>query len=153
MKRNHYTSNASSEIYAINIIPEYMSAICYGSDTSHKNLHGEKIIKVDKTYCEQPIDVYALEVEGGTYIADGIVTHNSIFVFRGADGAVFNKTTGFDTFKLKYNYRSDQQIIDYASTVYSSLYAMAAEEDNCFISSVLYPYPSDIICKRGYGDG
>lgn len=151
MKRNHYTSNASSEIYAINIIPEYMSAICYGSDTSHKNLHGEKIIKVDKTYCEQPIDVYALEVEGGTYVADGIITHNSIFVFRGADGAVFTKTKDFDEYKLVCNYRSYQEIIDYAVTVYLAQREKAKLEENCYISEIMWSHPSEIKCIRGHG--
>ena len=44
-KRCHFTSNASSEIYAINIIPEFMSCIVYGSETNSKNLHAEKITK------------------------------------------------------------------------------------------------------------
>lgn len=150
MKRNHYTSNASSEIYAINIIPEYMSVICYGSDTSHKNLHEEKIIKVDKTYCEKPVDVYALEVEGGTYVADGIITHNSIFVFRGADGAVFNKTTDFSKYKLVTNYRSYQEIIDYAVTVYLYL-KDKVEFEPSYISQVMWSRKAEINCVRGHG--
>lgn len=151
MKRNHYTSNASSEIYAINLIPEFMSVIAYGSDSSHKNLHGEKIISVEKTYCDKPIDVYALKVEGETYVADGIITHNSIFCFRGADGAVFEKTKDFKDFKLKTNYRSYQEIIDYAATVYLELLPLAEEETDCYISQIMFSRPSSINCIRGFG--
>ena len=49
----------------------------------------------------------------------------SIFQFRGADGAVFKKLDNFEVFKLKYNYRSYQEIIDYATTVYAKLYDKA----------------------------
>ena len=46
----------------------------------------------------------------------------SIYEFRGADGEVFNKLgEGFDIYKLKYNYRSYQEIINYATTVYEAL--------------------------------
>ena len=45
----------------------------------------------------------------------------SIFVFRGADGAVFTKLEDFDLYKLGYNYRSYQEIIDYACSVYEEL--------------------------------
>lgn len=151
MKRNHYTSNASSEIYAINLIPHYMSVIAYGSDTNHKNLHGEEIISVEKTYCKDPIDVYALKVEGETYVADGIVTHNSIFAFRGADGEVFDKTEDFEEFKLMCNYRSYQEIIDYATTVYLNHREKALMEEDCYISEVMWKRPSSINCARGNG--
>ena len=151
MKKNHYTSNASSEIYAINIVPEYMSVICAGSDTSHKNLHGEKIIDVQKDFIAEPIKVYGLQVEGETYIADGIATHNCIYAFRGCDGEAFNKTADFEQFKLSYNYRSYQEIIDYAVTVYLAQREKASLEENCYITEVMWTGPSDITCARGHG--
>ena len=42
-------------------------------------------------------------------------------LFRGADGAVFTKLEDFDLYKLDYNYRSYQEIINYATTVYEEL--------------------------------
>lgn len=152
-KRCHFTSNASSEIYAINIIPEFMSCIVYGSETNHKNLHAEKIIKVDKCFIpeDNPKYVCALEVEGGTYVADNIITHNSIFQFRGADGAVFSKLDDFEVFKLKKNYRSLQEIIDYATTVYLNLFEKASLNEECYISEIMYSHESSIQCARGDG--
>ena len=61
----------------------------------------------------------------------------SIFVFRGADGAVFNKTKDFEEYKLVCNYRSYQEIIDYAVTVYLALKERAELEDNCYISEIM----------------
>ena len=152
-KRCHFTSNASSEIYAINLIPEFMSCLVFGSETSHKNLHAEKIIDVKKVFIseDEPICVCGLEVEGETYIADNIATHNSIFQFRGADGAVFTKLEDFDLYKLAYNYRSYQEIIDYASTVYLELKLAVADGNDSYISLINFSRPSSIICNRGYG--
>lgn len=75
----------------------------------------------------------------------------SIFQFRGADGMVFNKLEDFSPFQLVYNYRSYQQIIDYASTVYKELYNSAAEENMCYITSVMHKEDSSINCARGDG--
>ena len=152
-KRCHFTSNASSEIYAINIIPEFMSCIVYGSKTNHKNLHAEKIIKVDKYFIpeDNPKYVCALEVEGGTYVADNIITHNSIYTFRGACGEVFEKLDGFQLYKLKCNYRSYQEIIDYATTVYMELLEKTQEEQDCYISEIMFSRDSHIKCARGNG--
>lgn len=76
----------------------------------------------------------------------------SIYIFREADGEVFNKLDNFKFYKLKYNYRSFQEIIDYATTVYTELYDDAeAEIGNCYISKILDVEPSSIICNRGYG--
>ena len=76
----------------------------------------------------------------------------SIYIFRAADGEVFNKLDNFQFYKLKYNYRSFQEIIDYATTVYTSLYDAAEEgHGNCYVSKILYTEPSSIVCSRGYG--
>lgn len=75
----------------------------------------------------------------------------SIFQFRGADGAVFKKLDNFEVFKLKYNYRSYQEIIDYATTVYAKLYDKAECEESCYISEIMYSHESSIQCSRGYG--
>ena len=151
-KRCHFTSNASSEIYAINIIPEFMSCIVYGSETNHKNLHAEKIIKVDKCFIpeDNPKYVCALEVEGGTYVADNIITHNCIYQFRNADGEVFNKLDDFKLLKLRRNYRSYQEIIDYATTVYMSLYDNYIYGEN-YITKIMFCHKSKISCYRGNG--
>lgn len=75
----------------------------------------------------------------------------SIFCFRGADGEVFQKTEDFAEYKLACNYRSYQEIIDYAVTVYLSLKERAELEENCYISEIMWSRPSSITCARGNG--
>lgn len=59
--------------------------------------------------------------ETGILIANDIITHNSIYKFRGSEPKLFiNYTTTFPTaklFKLEQNYRSSKQIINAASTL------------------------------------
>lgn len=75
----------------------------------------------------------------------------SIFQFRGADGEVFNKLDNFELFKLKYNYRSFQEIIDYATHVYSSLKSFVLADRDCYITQVDETNMSRVMCERGYG--
>lgn len=81
------------------------------------------------------------------FIGDG---WQSIYVFRGADGEVFDKLNDFDLYKLKYNYRSYQEIIDYAATVYQNLKYRADIKDS-YIAQIDYSDPCSIHCSRGYG--
>lgn len=71
----------------------------------------------------------------------------SIYIFRSADGEVFNKLDNFELFKLKYNYRSYQEIIDYATTVYQEL----SDSYNGCITQIDFCRKSGIMCSRGYG--
>lgn len=74
----------------------------------------------------------------------------SIYEFRGADGEVFNKLgEGFDIYKLKYNYRSYQEIINYATTVYEALNGNLWGD--CYISQHDWCDYSSIQCERGEG--
>ena len=75
----------------------------------------------------------------------------SIFVFRGADGAVFTKLEDFDLYKLGYNYRSYQEIIDYACSVYEELKPRVEDGYECYITEVSFSEPSSIVCNKGYG--
>ena len=84
------------------------------------------------------------------FIGDG---WQSIFVFRGADGAVFEKLDFFEQHKLKYNYRSYQEIINYACEVYLK-YKDRLDDSQYYISRIAYDElipTSKIICARGTG--
>lgn len=71
------------------------------------------------------IPVYSLEVENThCYFGDGILTHNSIYSFKGADFEYFKgiaESKDFNTYKLKNNYRSSNKIVNYSNEVISKI--------------------------------
>jgi DNA helicase-2/ATP-dependent DNA helicase PcrA len=114
----HFATNAVSEIYACNIMPDLMECIVYNPELP-KNKDYQTITSVDYKYIDTPTNVYSLKIEEyGTYIADNIVTHNSIYGFKGANYHRFmdlakNKNTTL--FKLETNYRNPSYILNYAN--------------------------------------
>ena len=81
----HFATNAVSEIYACNIMPDLMECIVYNPELP-KNKDYQTITSVDYKYIDTPTNVYSLKIEEyGTYVADNIVTHNSIFGFKGGN--------------------------------------------------------------------
>lgn len=70
-------------------------------------------------------NVYGLNVEDNhNYVGDGILTHNCIYQFRGADDSIIKSLCNddkWDKYRLKANYRSDKSIVDYANEF--SIYA------------------------------
>jgi superfamily I DNA/RNA helicase len=110
----------------------------------------ESINDIDALFVDEFQDVDSTQLEifkrvnasKKLYIGD---PWQSIYVFRGADGEVFNKLDDFKKYTITYNYRSYQCIMDYATTVYPEL------KDCGFISAITYKNPSSVICKRGDG--
>ena len=82
------------------------------------------------------------------FIGDG---WQSIFVFRGADGEVFEKLEDFELYKLKYNYRSYQEIINYAANVYEQFKPRVQDGEECYITDITFAGNCSIVCNRGYG--
>lgn len=116
MFNQKFSFTASCQIYAANIMSEIMDCVVYGSNTNnHSNKHFEEIISDDRETSNEM--VYSLQVEGGTYVADGIVTHNSLYSWAGAEPEVFEglkNREGVSVYSLNENYRNGRNILNYA---------------------------------------
>lgn len=120
------------------------------------NAYNEYIYNIDALFVDEFQDVDSTQFEifkkvlskKKFYIGDA---WQSIFQFRGADGAVFTKLEDFDLYKLDYNYRSYQEIINYACEVYQELKWRVKDDEECYITQVMNCDESSIICNRGYG--
>lgn len=70
----------------------------------------------------------------------------SIYLFRGASEEVMHKLQDFTLFDLDVNYRSNQEILDFATT-----YQGIAEKTPITFSAQLESYKSSIFCEKGKG--
>ncbi len=119
--------------------------------------YGETVKNIDALFVDEFQDVDPIQYElfckvltkKKFYIGDA---WQSIFQFRGADGEVFKKLQNFKLYKLKYNYRSYQIIIDYATTVYEEA-MKAIEWGDTWIGQTVSANESKIICAKGKAHG
>ena len=77
------------------------------------------------------------------YIGD---PHQAIYMFRGASEDVIDKIDWFKLFELDVNYRSNQEIIDFATT-----FKDKAQYENVSFAAQLESYGSRIKCAKGAG--
>lgn len=139
-------------LYDFTDLPQYLYDLMEKYD--------EYITNIDALFVDEFQDVDPVQIEvfkrvintrKKFYIGD---KWQSIYQFRSADGEAFEKLEDFSQYKLRYNYRSYQEIINYATTVYSSLERMLEScygNDKPYISKVLACETSSIHCARGYG--
>lgn len=135
-------------LYDFTDYPRYLYDMLQAFDERITDIQG---LFVDEFQDVDPIQLEIFNMVDANkkfYIGD---PWQSIYQFRNADGAVFEKLPSFEVVKLKDNYRSHQEIIDYAVTVYDTLKAKAAEEIECCISDVEFINAANIKCRRGTG--
>lgn len=114
----HYASNAFNLCYACNILPNNMNMRIFDNEKyNHSRVKSVKIEKIEYVSCKKK--VYSLKVEPNeSYIADGIVTHNSIYGFKGARPDLLKQyMNGVPTYYLDYNFRNGENILDYARRI------------------------------------
>jgi DNA helicase II / ATP-dependent DNA helicase PcrA len=104
------------ETYASNLLPELMALPVPVLDT--KDVSYEAITNI--TFEDYIGAVYSLDVDKhATYIQDGIITHNSIYNFRGAVPTLMrdfvDKHADTAIFPLSFNFRCGQKILDAAN--------------------------------------
>jgi len=107
-----------SEIFACNLMPGML--VLHESETIHYRKHQWKAIKtIERERYHGP--VYSLDVaDKGTYIADGIATHNSIYQFRGASSdsmATLKRDMNAHEMPLSICYRCDKAIVREAQRI------------------------------------
>lgn len=145
LEERYQMYKTENHLYDFNDYPQYLYDVM--------KTYNEYINNIDALFVDefQDVDPYQLWIfsrvnsDKKFYIGD---QKQSIYVFRGADGEVFEKLDDFTEYQLEYNYRSYQEITNYATTVYNTL------KDNCtnlYISYVWNSQPSNIKCARGYG--
>lgn len=138
-------------LYDFSDYPQYLWDVM---ETYDETIKGIDALFVDEFQDVDTIQFQIFEKVVGTkkkfFIGD---PWQSIYIFRSADGEVFNKLSDFELVKLKYNYRSYQEIIDYASYVYESFLPLVMNDDNELYISMISDLPSEsgIQCIRGYG--
>lgn len=117
----HFSKEHIFEIRACNLIPGVMDvAVPYVGDNNKWKL---KYVQISEIVADRtPTTVYSLDVEvNHNYIADDILTHNSIYQFRGGDSSIIKsitKKSDWQTIKMGHNYRSTNQICDYANDIH-----------------------------------
>ena len=114
------------------------------------------ITDIDALYVDefQDVDPVQLEVFNRVltkkkyYIGDPA---QSIYIFRGASEEVFKQLKDFSFYDLDMNYRSYQEIIDYASTVRNIGLSNLKERRFFDFLEIDFIEPSNIICQRNNG--
>jgi len=131
------------KLYDFTDLPQYLLDKLNDYDA---NIEGIDAMFVDEF---QDVDDVQLELFNRTdcvkrfYIGD---PRQSIYQFRGATPDVLKKLSGFKTHNLDINYRSYQEIIDFARTIQvmamSEYVNFAVQQES---------WASDIACIKGYG--
>lgn len=123
----HFSKLHQFEIRVCNLIPEVMDIVvpkCIDDSSSLLHNSYEQIMSI--TSCDSEM-VYSLDVEEDhNYIADGVLTHNCIYQFRGCTNEIIKvlaKDSAWTKIKLFENYRSTNQICNFANKM--STYADA----------------------------
>lgn len=129
-KVNYFSKMHFRPIHACNLIPQFMELNHYDINNKSETVHNRSKIKAKiadfELYYEDYNDyVYSLEVSKyQNYVADGILTHNCIYSFMGAD------PNSFDNFVRKPNtielplstcYRCGTEIVKLAKSVYPEI--------------------------------
>lgn len=111
----------------------------------------EEYIKVDGLFVDEFQDVDPVQlkvfkrVEAQKYFFIGD-PQQAIYIFRGASEEIFQELDDYTVMPLKHNYRSYQEILDFASTVRQNL-----TTSHSSILQTMQVSESDIIAERGKG--
>ena len=150
-KGNHYSKLHMFECYACNIpiLKDIVNVLEIREDGSKKwSVLKNSFNEIYKGF------VYSLKVEKELYVADNILTHNSIYGFAGADAESYDvmKTLLPDTeeLKLSINYRCGKKIIEFAQKYNDQILPFSENKDGIVkITDLEFIQNGDwIICRN-----
>jgi len=130
-------------LYDFTDLPQYLLNKLNDYDKNIEDIDG---LFVDEF---QDVDDVQLETfdrvtaEKKFYIGD---PQQSIYIFRGATADVIEKIEGFEMYNLDVNYRSNQEIVDFATT-----FQERAQTETFMFSAQLESFSSKIKCENGEG--
>ena len=136
-------------LYDCNDYPKYLYDVM--------KLYDEYIYSIDALFVDefQDVDQYQLWTFNRVFANKKFFIGDpwqSIYIFRGADGEVFRKLPGFHVHNLKYNYRSHQEIIDFAVSTREYLANLGEYEEGYITDDGNITYPNNkVLCNKGYG--
>lgn len=130
-------------LYDFTDLPQYL--------LNKLNDYDRRIEDIDALFVDEFQDVDDVQLElfervdaaKRFYIGD---PQQSIYIFRGATEDIMKKLRGFKIYNLDVNYRSNQEIIDFAST-----YQNEAVFNPILFSGQLESYKSSILAEKGEG--
>lgn len=167
--KNHIAKTHSFEIRACNIMPEIMDFLVYDEESKVASKFDKKQNKfysrgeVRATYekivqredFNGEFTVYGLKVDSQeTYVADGIMTHNCIYAFAGADcHSIDNIKRQFKPSELPLNicYRCAKKIIQLAQQDVPAIEA-APDAKEGEIHTIRNEEIAELIQPRRYGN-
>ena len=148
----HFSKLHMFECRVGNLIPgifDIVYPVYKTNSEGYQELHNSYEV-IEEITDESDQIVYGLDVEDNhNYVGDGILTHNCIYSFRGADSSIIKKLSNDDewtTVKLFQNYRSTKQICNHAnnmSTYAQDSYRIAIDTD-------VEGQPVNVVSVKGY---
>lgn len=121
--KGYVSKNAFRPFYACNLFPKYMDMAIFNESTFSPNKSKKAVsINIDSIQVSFEVTkVYSLKISREElYVADRILTHNSIYGFAGADTKSFTKLENLpNTVKLPLSvcYRCGSEIVKLAKTI------------------------------------
>ena len=120
----HFSKIHITEVHACNLIPYVMDVAVPILDSTGKYYNTYEQI-THKVVIDNSVKVYGLKIDPTeTYVADGILTHNSIYSFKGGNVNIFLKLIEdgmFNVYYLTNNYRNSQQVLEMSQQIISQV--------------------------------
>lgn len=121
----HFSKNHITEVLACNLIPQIMDVAVPQLDYDTGKYYNTYEQITHKVIIDNTVKVYGLKIDPTeTYVADGILTHNSIYSFKGGNVNIFLKLVEdglFNVFYLTNNYRNSKQVLEMSQQIISQV--------------------------------